>query len=66
MTDMIVAHVPPDKDPLILKAVIDSATSVSGPEKVLRVLLARKTMRSEGIESKPHAGTMMEWVLEAM
>lgn len=60
-----VANDPPATPPFIFTAVTLSSISASGPTRAFRVLLARKTMASDGTESNPHEGTMMAPVWRA-
>lgn len=62
---MIVPSVPPDIPPLIFHAEVDVSIAVVGPTMSLRVLLARWTTTSEGIESRPDAGIIIDPVLVA-
>jgi hypothetical protein len=56
--------VPPDTPPFSRCEVIDDPTS-SGVGRDLRVLFERYAQTSEGIESYPQEGTIMEPVLVA-
>ena len=56
----MVANVPPLIPPFHLKAVVEVSIMASGPTIDLRVLLERKTERSEGMESSPQDGTIVE------
>lgn len=60
----MVLAVPPDKPLLNLNAVVD-VPALRGVCKDLRVLFERYAERSEGTESNPHEGTIMEPVLVA-
>jgi hypothetical protein len=62
---MAVASVPPDIPPFSFIPVMDCPTETEGPTNVLIVLLERKADMSEGIESKPHEGTMIAPVFVA-
>jgi hypothetical protein len=63
---MAVASVPPDGGPALnLIPVKEFSMEASGPRMDLTVLLEMYAEMSEGIESNPHEGTMMEPVLVA-
>lgn len=60
-----VPSVPPEMLPLIAQAEVDVSIAVVGPTMSLRVLLARWTTISEGTESSPDPGIIMDPVLVA-
>ena len=55
-----VAILPPLAPHKTSNALVLSSIMVSGPTSVLRVLLERYTERSEGIESMPEEGMIIE------
>lgn len=58
--EMTVLSEPADTEVDILHELVERSISVSGPARDFKVLFARYTTMSEGSESMPHAGTMME------